>query len=90
MFVAAAHGWHTCYVEVKHKVNACPLAISQTVSLSSPQVIRSIGFKCLPVDDGLPFDTTKCVIPNIRGRVTTGETAETVFDYSHLNTAHSP
>ena len=62
----------------KWKVNAYAVAISQTISLCSHiQVVRSIGFKCLPVDDSLPFDTTKCVIPNIRGRVTTGEAVET-------------
>jgi len=36
-------------------------------------VIRSIGFKCLPVDESVPFDNRLGVISNIRCRVTAGE-----------------
>ena len=32
-------------------------------------VLRSIGYKSLPIDPDLPFDTSKGLIPNSRGRV---------------------
>ena len=33
------------------------------------QVFRSIGYKSIPIDDQIPFDKRRGVIPNINGRV---------------------
>ena len=36
------------------------------------QVLRSIGYQALPVDNDVPFDVTRGVIPNETGRVGNG------------------
>ena len=33
------------------------------------QVLRSIGYKTLPVDKDIPFDPKKGIIPNLSGKV---------------------
>ena len=37
-------------------------------------VIRSIGYSGLPIDDGVPFDAKRGIVPNDEGRVTSGGT----------------
>ncbi|KAJ1658507.1 NADPH-adrenodoxin reductase, partial [Dispira simplex] len=34
-------------------------------------MLRSIGYRSLPLDPTLPFDTCQCIIPNISGRILT-------------------
>ena len=34
------------------------------------QVVKSIGYKSVCIDPDIPFDQSKCVVPNIDGRVT--------------------
>lgn len=36
------------------------------------KVLRSIGYKTLPVDSGVPYDEKKGTIPNKQGRVLNG------------------
>lgn len=37
------------------------------------QVLRSIGYKTLPVDKDVPFDPKKGIIPNLSGKVLQSE-----------------
>ena len=39
------------------------------------QVLRSIGYKTLPVDRDVPFDPKKGIIPNLSGKVLQSELA---------------
>ena len=39
------------------------------------QVLRSIGYKTLPVDGDVPFDPKKGIIPNLSGKVLQSELA---------------
>ena len=58
------------------QIAAWCICVSQRYSYSNNvyvQVIRSIGYKSLPVDENLPFDTRKSIIPNLRGRVISGK-----------------
>ena len=48
------------------------------------QVFRSIGYKSIPIDNQIPFDKRRGVIPNINGRViNTG--LNSVFTYNYYN-----
>ncbi len=56
--------------------NPPPPSPSLCISSLPPQVIRSIGYKSVPVDDEVPFDPKLCIIPNVGGRVvSSGELA---------------
>lgn len=33
------------------------------------QVLRSIGYKGVPIDDSVPFDASRGIVPNENGRV---------------------
>jgi adrenodoxin-NADP+ reductase len=41
-------------------------------------VLKSIGYKSLPLD-GVPFDSKQGVVPNVAGRVLTGEAGAVLF-----------
>ena len=43
--------------------------LSRNGPLVFPQVFRSIGYKSISIDEQVPFDTRRGVIPNIDGRV---------------------
>ena len=45
-------------------------AISPISFLAAWQVLRSIGYKSVPIDPDVPFDAGRAVIPNTKGRVT--------------------
>ena len=45
------------------------VATDRTVDIECQLVIRSIGYKSVRLDDGLPFDQKSGVVPNIAGRV---------------------
>lgn len=34
------------------------------------QVIRSIGYRSLPIDASIPFDSKRFIVPNTHGKVT--------------------
>jgi len=44
-------------------------ATDQTVDIECGMVLRSIGYKSIPLQEGVPFDNKMGVIPNINGRV---------------------
>ncbi|CAH1273967.1 FDXR [Branchiostoma lanceolatum] len=50
--------------------SARAISTGETEVLSCGLVLRSIGYKSVPIDDTVPFDSQKGVIPNTAGRVT--------------------
>uniref|UniRef100_A0A8C4SYJ9 NADPH:adrenodoxin oxidoreductase, mitochondrial n=1 Tax=Erpetoichthys calabaricus TaxID=27687 RepID=A0A8C4SYJ9_ERPCA len=49
--------------------NAKAVLTGQEEEVSCGLIVSSIGYKSLPIDDGVPFDETQGVIPNDMGRV---------------------
>ncbi|XP_028674616.2 NADPH:adrenodoxin oxidoreductase, mitochondrial [Erpetoichthys calabaricus] len=49
--------------------NAKAVLTGQEEEVSCGLIVNSIGYKSLPIDDGVPFDETQGVIPNDMGRV---------------------
>ncbi|XP_066520782.1 NADPH:adrenodoxin oxidoreductase, mitochondrial [Hoplias malabaricus] len=49
--------------------NAKAVPTGETEDLECGMVISSIGYKSLPIDPCVPFDTRRAVVPNIMGRV---------------------
>ena len=47
--------------------------LSNHIHTNKPKVLRSIGYRTLPVDTGVPYDEKKGVISNDQGRVLNGE-----------------
>ena len=45
------------------------------------QALRSIGYRTLPVEDGVPYDAKLGIVPNISGRVIE---SELVHSHAHL------
>ena len=41
--------------------------------VSCSLALRSIGYKPLPIDPDLPFDSDLGIVPNVAGRVTNGQ-----------------
>ncbi|XP_078692035.1 NADPH:adrenodoxin oxidoreductase, mitochondrial-like [Branchiostoma floridae x Branchiostoma belcheri] len=50
--------------------SAQAIPTGETEVLSCGLVLRSIGYKSVPIDETVPFDSQKGVIPNTAGRVT--------------------
>ncbi|XP_066292188.1 NADPH:adrenodoxin oxidoreductase, mitochondrial-like [Branchiostoma lanceolatum] len=50
--------------------SARAIPTGETEVLSCGLVLRSIGYKSVPIDDTVPFDSQKGIIPNTAGRVT--------------------
>ncbi|XP_062615364.1 NADPH:adrenodoxin oxidoreductase, mitochondrial-like isoform X3 [Saccostrea cucullata] len=50
-------------------INKKAVATSATEHIDCGLVFRSIGYKSVPIDPSLPFDTNKGIIPNKKGRV---------------------
>jgi adrenodoxin-NADP+ reductase len=42
----------------------------ETETIECGLVLRSIGYKSVPVESGIPYDDKKGIIPNVEGRVT--------------------
>ncbi|XP_039596538.1 NADPH:adrenodoxin oxidoreductase, mitochondrial isoform X1 [Polypterus senegalus] len=49
--------------------NAKAVLTGEEEEVSCGLIVSSIGYKSLPIDDGVPFDETQGVIPNDMGRV---------------------
>ncbi|XP_048757810.1 NADPH:adrenodoxin oxidoreductase, mitochondrial-like isoform X2 [Ostrea edulis] len=50
-------------------VNKSAVSTEETEDIECGLVFRSIGYKSVPIDLGLPFDERKGIIPNNKGRV---------------------
>ncbi|ESO87175.1 hypothetical protein LOTGIDRAFT_229321 [Lottia gigantea] len=51
-------------------LNQKAVSTDETVQIKCGLVLRSIGYKSIPIDDAIPFDQKRGVIPNENGRVT--------------------
>lgn len=46
-------------------------SLGEQVTIPATLIFRSVGYKGLPIDSSIPFDTKKNIIPNDKGRICT-------------------